>query len=90
MSQTHRFAESGFEIKAEYTPGDIRGSYEDKLGSPGRFPFTRSITAEGYRTRPWRPSLYSGFGDAADASRRFRSLLGQQSESLIAENGASL
>ena len=77
MSHTHRFAESGFEIKAEYTPDDNPGGYEDKLGSPGHFPFTRNIAVDGYRTRPWQPSLYSGFGDAADANRRFRYLLEQ-------------
>jgi methylmalonyl-CoA mutase N-terminal domain/subunit len=72
-----KFAESGFEIKAEYTAADVEGDPAAKLGSPGEFPFTRHIYETGYRKRPWQPSLYSGFGDAADANARFRYLLEQ-------------
>jgi methylmalonyl-CoA mutase, N-terminal domain len=73
-----KYAESGFEIKATYTAADL-GSDDpaEQLGAPGEFPFTRHIYETGYRKRPWQPSLYSGFGDAADANARFRYLLEQ-------------
>lgn len=74
---TYKSAESGFEIKAVYTAADRDGRDEFELGAPGGFPFTRHIYETGYRERPWQPSLYSGFGDAADANARFRYLLAQ-------------
>jgi methylmalonyl-CoA mutase N-terminal domain/subunit len=73
----HKVAESGFEVKAEYTSADVSGPVEETLGRPGSFPFTRHVYETGYRKRPWQPSLYSGFGDAADANARFRYLLEQ-------------
>ncbi len=76
MSTEHT-AESGFEIKREYTPEDVKTELYERLGEPGEFPFTRHIYASGYRDRPWQPSLYSGFGDAADANARFRYLLAE-------------
>lgn len=76
MSTEHT-ADSGFEIKREYTPGDVKAGLGERLGGPGEFPFTRHIYETGYRDRPWQPSLYSGFGDAADANARFRYLLAQ-------------
>jgi methylmalonyl-CoA mutase N-terminal domain/subunit len=73
---TRKTAESGFEILAEYRPEDD-AEYAAKLGAPGAFPFTRHIYPTGYRDRPWAPSLYSGFGEAADANQRYRYLLEQ-------------
>lgn len=68
------FAESGFEIESEYGPRpDWR--FDDALGEAGTFPFTRHVVSEGYRRAPWRPALYSGFGEPADANARFKSLL---------------
>lgn len=72
-----KLAESGFEIEAAYGPEDVTSPDEDRLARPGAFPFTRHIHPQGYRERPWQPSLYSGFGDAADANRRFHYLLEQ-------------
>ncbi|GAA4913534.1 methylmalonyl-CoA mutase [Stackebrandtia albiflava] len=39
---------------------------------PGRFPYTRGITAE---PQPWIMGQYAGFGTAADTGARFRELL---------------
>src|SRR5262245_24765453 len=44
---------------------------------PGVFPFTRGIQPTMYRGRPWTMRQYAGFGEAADANRRFRYLLSQ-------------
>ena len=43
--------------------------------SPGSFPFTRGIHADGYRGRPWTMRQYAGFGSAEETNRRFRYLL---------------
>jgi methylmalonyl-CoA mutase N-terminal domain/subunit len=70
-------ADSGFEIKRFYTEVDVARNLPERLGEPGRYPFTRHIYPTGYRVRPWQPSLYSGFGEAEDANARFRYLIAQ-------------
>jgi len=53
----------------------IRASYGDP--PPGQYPFTRGISAEGYRERFWTMRQYAGFGSARDSNRRYRYLLEQ-------------
>lgn len=74
-SEVTKEAESGFIIEREYKAARERGWYETALGAPGAFPYTRHVRPEGYRDRPWQPSLYSGHGLAPDANRRFKFLL---------------
>ncbi len=67
---------SGIEIERTYGldhPADWEP--ERDLGWPGEFPFTRSVYATMYRSRPWTMRQYSGFGTAAETNRRFRYLL---------------
>src|SRR5450631_1539746 len=45
--------------------------------APGEFPFTRGISAEGYRNRFWTMRQYAGFGSARESNRRYRYLLEQ-------------
>ena len=71
------FSESGFEIQRAYGPKDEKGGIPGAIGEPGSFPFTRHIYEDGYRSRIWQPSLYSGYGTPEDANSRFRYLLGQ-------------
>jgi methylmalonyl-CoA mutase N-terminal domain/subunit len=49
--------------------------YDESLGDPGRFPYTRGIQSTMYRGRPWTMRQYAGFGTAAETNRRFRHLL---------------
>ena len=49
----------------------------DRLGAPGRFPFTRGIHPTMYRGRLWTMRQYAGFGTAAESNRRYRYLLEQ-------------
>src|SRR5215216_5659608 len=58
------------------TPVDISSTPSD-IGLPGRFPYTRGIQPTMYRGRPWTMRQYAGFGEAAEANRRFRYLLSQ-------------
>jgi methylmalonyl-CoA mutase N-terminal domain/subunit len=44
---------------------------------PGQFPFTRGISADGYRSRFWTMRQYAGFGSARESNRRYRYLLEQ-------------
>jgi methylmalonyl-CoA mutase, N-terminal domain len=72
---------SGREVSPVYSPADIPEdfSYEDALGFPGEFPYTRGESANGYRGELWGFEFYAGFGSAEDANRRYRYLLEQGS-----------
>ena len=45
--------------------------------APGEFPFTRGVSADGYRSRFWTMRQYAGFGSALESNARYRYLLGQ-------------
>ena len=66
---------SGIEVKRLYTPLDLKGRYEEKLGYPGEYPFTRGIYPTMYRGRLWTIRQYAGYGSAEDTNERFRKLL---------------
>ena len=71
-------SQSGFETKVLYTPLDLKDSgfdYENELGYPGLFPYTRGRDLLGYRRDFWIFQQYAGFGDAEEANRRYRFLL---------------
>ncbi len=69
---------SGKPIKALYTPLDQEDlDYEEDLGFPGSYPYTRGVQPNMYRGRIWTMRQFSGFGDAFDSNRRYRYLLEQ-------------
>ncbi|MBU6233514.1 MAG: methylmalonyl-CoA mutase [Acidobacteria bacterium] len=78
MSSTNdRTTDSGIEIKAVYGPGDLGDfAYEDSLGTPGEFPYTRGVHPTMYRGRLWTMRQYAGFGTAEATNERFKFLLG--------------
>jgi methylmalonyl-CoA mutase N-terminal domain/subunit len=66
---------SGIPIAAVYRPTDWAGEYDEALGDPGQFPYTRGVQATMYRGRLWTMRQYAGFGTAAETNTRFRQLL---------------
>src|SRR6266851_1746264 len=69
-----RFATtSGIELDPLYGPRDT--DYEEKLGFPGEYPYTRGVQPTMYRGRLWTMRQYAGFGTAEETNRRFRYLL---------------
>ncbi|HEV2126482.1 MAG TPA: methylmalonyl-CoA mutase family protein, partial [Chloroflexota bacterium] len=51
---------------------------EERLGTPGKFPFTRGVYPQMYSTgRLWTMRQYAGFGSAAASNERYRYLLEQ-------------
>lgn len=48
---------------------------EKSLGTPGKYPFTRGIHADMYRSKLWTMRQYAGFGSAEETNERFRYLL---------------
>ncbi|MFI6075332.1 methylmalonyl-CoA mutase [Actinoplanes sp. NPDC051343] len=65
-------AESGFEIKPVYHPGDVGDA---PIGEPGEFPYTRGVYPTMYTERPWTMRQYAGFGTAAESNARYHQLL---------------
>lgn len=69
---------SNKEIKRLYTPVDFDlEKYEEKLGFPGEFPFTRGIQPTMYRGKLWTMRQYAGFGTAKESNERYKFLLSQ-------------
>lgn len=51
--------------------------YQQKLGFPGEYPFTRGIQPNLYRGRLWTMRQYAGYASAEESNRRYRYLLEQ-------------
>lgn len=69
---------SGIPLRGAYGPGDLeaRGwSYEQQLGDPGTYPFTRGPHASMYRGKLWTMRMFAGFGTPEDTNERFKFLL---------------
>src|SRR5262249_50070068 len=63
-------------IKALYPPADLKGTdYENEVGYPGEYPFTRGVQATMYRGRLWTMRQYAGMGDAEESNKRYKYLL---------------
>jgi methylmalonyl-CoA mutase N-terminal domain/subunit len=61
-----------------FTLRRIRGfDYEEKLGFPGEYPYTRGVQPTMYRGRLWTMRQYAGFGTAEETNERFKYLLNQ-------------
>ncbi|CAK8722149.1 Methylmalonyl-CoA mutase [Candidatus Electrothrix gigas] len=58
-------------------PEEVDQEYLDKLGFPGRYPYTRGVQPTMYRGRFWTMRQYAGFSTAAASNERYRYLLKQ-------------
>ncbi|HUZ09865.1 MAG TPA: methylmalonyl-CoA mutase family protein [Acidimicrobiales bacterium] len=71
----HR-TDSGIAIRPVYRPDDLDGwDPAERLGEPGKYPYTRGVHAEMYRQRLWTMRQYAGFGTAEATNERFKFLL---------------
>jgi methylmalonyl-CoA mutase N-terminal domain/subunit len=76
--QSRFITASSDEVKRVYTPLDLNGfTYENDLGLPGEYPFTRAIHATGQRGRLWTMRMFAGFGTAEESNARYKYLLDQ-------------
>src|SRR6516165_2544245 len=65
-------------LRQQYTEADLKDwDYNQQLGYPGEFPFTRGIQPTMYRGRLWTMRQYAGMGDADESNKRYRYLLSQ-------------
>lgn len=69
---------SGMHVKEKYGPEDLEEigfDYEQDVGEPGEFPFTRNNFPTGYRGREWTTRQYTGFGTPEDTNERFKLMI---------------
>jgi methylmalonyl-CoA mutase N-terminal domain/subunit len=67
---------SGEPIDMLYTPAEVKTiDYDNDIGLPGEFPFTRGIHETMYRGKLWTMRQFAGFGTPEDSNKRFHYLL---------------
>nr|BAL58852.1 methylmalonyl-CoA mutase, N-terminal domain [Candidatus Acetothermum autotrophicum] len=73
--------DSQIEIARLYTPDEAPTTdpryYQEKLGFPGEYPFTRGVYPTMYRGRLWTMRQYAGFGSAEETNARYKYLIAQ-------------
>lgn len=72
-----RYESISFRVQPELVTPENQGqfNYQEKLGYPGEFPFTRGVQPSMYRGRFWTMRQFAGFGSPEDTNRRFKYLL---------------
>jgi len=58
-----------------YYPDELNQEYNQKLGFPGQYPYTRGIHANLYRGKLWTMRQFAGFGSPQETNDRFKFLL---------------
>ena len=86
LKLTERFPErqkefltgSSEEVERLYSPEDTEQiKYNEDIGYPGLYPFTRGVQPTMYRGRLWTMRQYAGFGSAEESNQRYKYLLSQ-------------
>ena len=64
------------ELPLDFNPFNTREiDYENDLGAPGEFPYTRGIYPNMYRGRLWTMRQYAGYATAEESNARYKYLL---------------
>ncbi|MDL4840717.1 acyl-CoA mutase large subunit family protein [Aquibacillus rhizosphaerae] len=69
------YTDSSIPIEKYYNPINQDNYFLDKIGYPGKYPYTRGIHPTMYRQKLWTIRQYAGFGSAYETNERFRYLL---------------
>ena len=80
---------SGIPIKEKYTPEDIKDiNYENDIGEPGEYPYTRGVYPNMYRGRLWSIRELAGFWSGEETNRRLKYLIshGETAINTISDN----
>ncbi len=81
--QERFYTGSGDEVNRLYTPADIENfDYQEDLGIPGEYPYTRGAQPTMYRGRLWTMRMYAGFATAEESNKRYKYLIEQGSMGL--------
>jgi methylmalonyl-CoA mutase, N-terminal domain len=67
---------SGIQLPVDFNPDNTSAvDYEEELGAPGEFPYTRGIYKNMYRGRLWTMRQYAGYATAEESNARYKYLL---------------
>ena len=72
--------EAGIAQDTIYTPEDLQAEgfdYNQNVGYPGEYPYTRGVQPTMYRGRIWTMRQYAGYASAEESNRRYKFLLEQ-------------
>ena len=68
---------SEIQLEPIYTPPSGQEHFQEQIGFPGEYPFTRGIHPAMYRSRLWTMRQYAGYATAEQSNQRYRYLLEQ-------------
>lgn len=68
---------SDIPVERLFAPAELDPAYEENLGFPGEYPFTRGVQPTMYRSRFWTMRQYAGFSTAKESNERYKFLLDQ-------------
>ena len=69
---------SGIQLPVDFNPDNTTPiDYDQDLGAPGEFPYTRGIYSNMYRGRFWTMRQYAGYATAEESNARYKYLLSQ-------------
>ena len=68
---------SGISLERVYLPVSVDTDFQQQLGFPGEYPFTRGVQPTMYRGRLWTMRQYAGYASARETNARFKFLLQQ-------------
>ena len=78
MLRLLRMVTKSKESPVSFNPQNTRAiDYEQDLGDPGEFPYTRGIYPNMYRGRLWTMRQYAGYATAEESNARYKYLLAQ-------------
>jgi methylmalonyl-CoA mutase N-terminal domain/subunit len=67
---------SGIELPVDFNPSNTETiDYDEDLGEPGQYPYTRGIRRNMYRGRLWTMRQYAGYATAEESNARYKYLL---------------
>src|SRR5262249_42677182 len=67
---------SGIQLPVDFNPDNTSSiNYDEDLGAPGQFPYTRGIYRNMYRGRLWTMRQYAGYATAEESNARYKYLL---------------
>ncbi len=67
--------DAGIPVREIYSEHDVAPALSERLGAPGRPPFTRGPYPSMYRGHLWTMRQFAGFGSPEEANERFHFLL---------------
>jgi methylmalonyl-CoA mutase, N-terminal domain len=69
---------SGIPLPVDFNPENTSEiNYDEDLGAPGEYPYTRGIYQNMYRGRLWTMRQYAGYATAEESNARYKYLLSQ-------------